>query len=137
MCKSNSLCRDATIHLLKLIKFIELRIDGPYTSPCGTAGEYKMIVEVNLLSKSTRDESNIYDKENQQGILQQMLNRDFCIYKIGNVGKNVADDQTYVGTMKLLEREQIRLNDFGRTNDDAEVYESVVEAHYEMYTQEF
>jgi hypothetical protein len=62
-----------------------------------------------------------------------MLNRDICIYKIGNVGQNDVDNGSYVGVMQLIPSDAIKTSDFGKIDDSVEVYQSVSEAHYEMY----
>lgn len=114
----------------------ELRVDGPYTSPHGTQGEYKAYVEVNVLANSTRNESNVYERENMQGIAAEMLNRDICVYRIGNVGVNPADTGTLVGVLQLMPMDLIKVSDFGKIDDNVEVYQAVAEAHYTMYFSE-
>jgi hypothetical protein len=114
-------------------KHIEFRIDGPYIRPGGSKGESCAYVEVNLLGNSTRSEENNYDRENLQGLMAEILNRDFCIYKTGNEGKVDDDDGSMIGTMQLLSHDQIKVSDFGLTDTNTEVYQSVAEAHYEMY----
>ena len=113
----------------------EIRLDGPYTDPCGSRGEYRSYVEVNILVSSTRDESDIYRVDNMKGVAAEALNKDFCIYKVGNVGKNEQDDESLVGIMKLLPVERIKVSDFGMIDSNTEVYQAVAEAHYEMYFQ--
>lgn len=116
----------------ELNSWLEMRIDGPYVKP--QAGNSACIyIEINVMSHSKRDEGNAFKKENMQGIMAQMLNRDFCVYRIGNVGSNIEDDESLVGVMQLLSSDQIKTSDFGKTDDTAEVYESTAEAHYEMY----
>lgn len=117
-------------------QFIEARIDGPYLSPCGTKGEMRAYIEVNLLGNCTRDESNIYTRENLQGLMAFMLNRDFCIYRTGNQGKEPSDDGSLVGLMKLLPVDLIKTSDFGMIDANTEVYQAVAESHYEMYYME-
>lgn len=111
----------------------ELRIDGPYTKPCGTKGEYKAYIEVNLLVTMTRNEQNRYAFDNLKGQMANVLNQDFCILKTGNVGIAEEDDESLVGVMQLLPVEQIKTSDFGMIDTNTEVYQAVVEAHYEMY----
>lgn len=117
----------------KLPEHYEFRVDGPYSHPCGTAGEYRFYIEVNILVHSTRNEANSYRFENLQGLASEILNRDWCIYKVGNVGKNEEDDESLVGVMQMIPAEQIKLSDFGQIDDNTEVYQASVEAHYEMY----
>lgn len=114
-------------------KHFELRIDGPYTRNVGTRGEQCSYIEVNLLGNSTRNEENFYDRHNLQGFMAFLLNRDVCIKRLGNVGKNEADDETVVGTMQLLPADMIKVSDFGMVDPNTEIYQSVAEAHYEMY----
>jgi hypothetical protein len=114
-------------------KFYEIRIDGPYNTPCGTKGEFCSYIEVNLLANSTRNESDGYERESLEGIMAEALNKDFCIYKIGNVGKNDADDESLVGVMQLIPSDSIKISDFGQIDPNVQVYQSVAEAHYEMY----
>lgn len=111
----------------------ELRIDGPYTKPCGGRGEFKAYVEVNLLVTATRDEKNRYAFDNLKGQMANVLNQDFCIIRTGNVGIAEEDDESLVGVMQLLPVEQIKTSDFGMIDTNTEVYQAVVEAHYEMY----
>lgn len=120
----------------KVTKHIELRIDGPYTTPCGTRGEMKAFIEVNLLGMCSRDESNVFNRENLEGLLAYMLNRDICIYRTGNVGKVSEDDESLVGTMILLPADMIKTSDFGMVDTNTEVYQCVSEAHYHMYYRE-
>lgn len=117
-------------------KRLELRVDGPYDRPCGTRGEYCAYIEVNLLCNVTRDESNVYARENLEGLMAFMLNQDFCIYRIGNVGSNEADDSSLVGVMQLIPHDAIKTSDFGLVDSNTEVYQAGTEAHYEMYYKE-
>jgi hypothetical protein len=119
--------------IVKNDKHLEIRIDGPYSKPLAN-NEYRHYVEINILVNSTRSENDFYERHNLQGIAAQILNRDICVYKIGNVGKNSADDQSFVGVLRLLPNDMIKTSDFGRINETTEVYQSVAEAHYEMYT---
>ncbi len=114
-------------------KFMELRIDGPYTTPCGTIDELRSYVEINLLGNSTRNEANVYDRENLQGLLAFILNRDFCVYRTGNEGRVPEDDGTLFGTMLLIPHDAIKTSDFGMVDPNTEVYQCVCEAHFEMY----
>lgn len=114
-------------------KHFELRIDGPYTTPCGTKGEYKAYIEVNILINGTRDEENRYAFDNLKGAAAEVLNTDFCIYRTGNVGKAEEDDESLVGVMKLIPFDSIKTSDFGMIDPNTEVYQAVTEAHYEMY----
>lgn len=114
-------------------KFMELRIDGPYTVPCGTKDEFRSYVEINLLGNSTRNEANVYDRENLQGLLAFILTRDFCVYRTGNEGKVPEDDGTLFGTMLLIPHDAIKTSDFGMVDANTEVYQCVSEAHFEMY----
>lgn len=119
----------------KLDKHFELRIDGPYSKP-QTKGCYRHYFEVNILINSTRAEDDFYERQTIQGIAAEMLNKDVCVYKIGHVGKDVADDESYFSVLQLIPHEQIKVSDFGRINETTEVYQAVAEAHYEMYTEE-
>lgn len=112
----------------------EFRFDGPYSKPL-TKNEYRFYIEVNILINSTRNERNIYNIDNLEGVATQLLNRDWCIYKIGNTTDNAEDDGSYFGTMQLMPMEQIKLSSFGQIESDAEVFQSTSEAHYEMYTR--
>lgn len=114
-------------------KHFELRIDGPYSRASGTKGEMCSYIEVNLLGNSTRNEANFFDRQNLQGLLAFLLNRDVCIYKTGNEGTNDADDGSMVGVMMLLPSDMIKTSDFGMVDANTEVYQCVSEAHYEMY----
>jgi hypothetical protein len=116
-------------------KRLELRIDGPYTRSNGSRGEFCCYIEVNLLCSTTRNEAEIFDRENLQGVMAFMLNRDVCVYKIGNVGRNEADDETLLGVMRLLPMDAIKTSDFGLVDSNTEVYQAGSEAHYEMYFQ--
>lgn len=111
----------------------ELRIDGPYLRPSGSSREFCVYVEVNILASSTRDESNVYDRENLQGQMLFALTNDFCIYRTGNVGKVAEDDESLVGVMQLITHDRIKVSDFGMIDTNTELYQSVAEAHYEMY----
>lgn len=112
--------------------YLELRIDGPYVKPQPGGGGC-VYIEINILAISKRSESNVYKKENMQGIASQILNRDFCIYKIGNTDTNPADTGELVGVMQLLPSDQIKNSDFGQDDEAVEIYKSATEAHYEMY----
>lgn len=111
----------------------ELRIDGPYQDPCGTKSEYRFFMEVSILVNSTRNESDVYNHANMKGVAAEALNTDFCIYKIGNVGREDVDDLSLVGVMKLLPSERIKSNEFGMIDTNTEVFQATIEAHYEMY----
>lgn len=114
-------------------KHFELRIDGPYSRPNGSRGEQCTYIEVNLLGNSTRNEENFYDRHNLQGLMAFLLNRDVCIYRTGNEGKVEVDDGSMVGVMQLLPSDAVKVSDFGMVDSNTEVYQSVAEAHYEMY----
>ncbi len=115
------------------VKFIELRVDGPYTRPCGSKTEFCSYIEVNLLGNSSRDVSNVYDRENLQGLMMELLNADVCIYRTGNEGTEAGDDGTQVGVMQLIPSDAIKISDFGMIDSNTEVFQAVAEAHYEMY----
>ncbi len=89
-----------------------------------------------MLGKCSRNESNVFNRENLEGLLAHMLNRDVCIYRTGNVGKVDVDDESLVGTMMLLPADMIKTSDFGMVDTNTEVYQCVSEAHYEMYYRE-
>lgn len=112
---------------------VELRIDGPYNRQVGTRTEWCAFIEVNLLMNATRDEANIYTRDNIKGVMAELLARDFCIYRTGNVGRAPEDDETLVGVMQLLPAEMIKVSEFGQIDPNTEVYQAVAEAHYEMY----
>lgn len=112
---------------------IELRIDGPYNRQVGTRTEWCAFIEVNLLMNATRDEANIYTRDNIKGLMAELLARDFCIYRLGNVGRVPEDDESFLGVMQLLPAEMIKVSDFGMIDPNTEVYQAVAEAHYEMY----
>jgi hypothetical protein len=112
---------------------IELRIDGPYNRQVGTRTEWCAFIEVNLLMNATRDEGNIYTRDNIKGLMAELLTRDFCIYRTGNVGRVPEDNDTLLGVMQLLPAEMIKVSDFGQIEPNAEVYQAVAEAHYEMF----
>lgn len=111
---------------------MELRIDGPYVRNVGTKGEMCAFIEVNILGNTTRSMER-YRRENLQGLMADILNRDFCIIKTGNEGKIPEDNGSTVGVMQLLPTDQIKVSDFGNITDTTEVYQMVAEAHYEMY----
>lgn len=111
----------------------ELRIDGPYTKPNGSSLDYCAYFEVNILANWTRDQSNIFSGENLQSQMQFALSRDFCITRTGNVGKDEADNESFVGVMQLLTSDQVKVSAFGMIDSNTEVYQAVAEAHYEMY----
>lgn len=113
-------------------KWAELRIDGPYLEPKGSKGEFSAYIEVNLLGDSTRNESNVYERQALQGYLAFLLARDFCIYRTGNEPPRGTDDGSYFETMLLLAHEQIKVSDFGQIDSNTQVYQCVAEAHYEM-----
>lgn len=117
---------------INIDSYFEIRCDGPYSTPLAS-GCYRFYIEINILANCKRNERNFFKKENMQGIAQEMLNRDFCVYKIGNVGKTADDDESYLGVMQLIPSNQIKTSDFGQVDDHVEVYESTTEAHYEMY----
>jgi hypothetical protein len=112
-------------------KHAELRIDGPHLRTVGSKGEYQAEIIVNLVGDSTRNESNIYDRQNLAGTLQWLLNRDFCIYRVGNT-KAGTDDGSLVDVMLLQPSEQIKLSDFGQTGAALQLYQCVAEAFYIM-----
>lgn len=114
-------------------KHFELRVDGPYFRNVGSRGELCSYIEVNLLGNSTRNPDNFFERHNLQGFMSFLLNRDVCIYRTGNVGKVEEDDESVVGTMQLLPADMIKVSDFGMVDTNTEVYQSVAEAHYEMY----
>lgn len=114
-------------------EFIELRIDGPYLDPCGSKGEYYAYMEVNLLCTSSRNEANAFAATNLRGVMLHMLNTDICVYRTGNVGKETIDDESLVGTMKLLSVDKIKASNFGQIDPATQAYQAVAEAHYEMY----
>lgn len=117
----------------KEYQHIELRIDGPYIKNTGTRRERCAYIEVNLLCNSSRNEANVYDRENLQGFLLSLLDRDFCISRIGNVGKEPDDDETVVGSMQRIPSDTLKVSDFGMVDAAAETYQATAECHYEMH----
>lgn len=110
----------------------ELRIDGPYTNPLGTRGEYRFYIEVNFLLTTDRNEKQIYKRDDHAGIMCNFLNDNFCIYRYGTLPE---DDKSIVGVMQLISDQEIKLSDFGIIDDNVEVYQMGVEAHYQMFLQ--
>jgi hypothetical protein len=112
--------------------YYEVRLDGPYYEPCGTRGEYKASIEVNILINTTRNEKYLFLHANLKGIAASALSRDYCIYRIGNVGKEDSDDQSFFEVMTLIGKDQIKVSEFGMIDTNTEVFQAVAEAHYEM-----
>jgi hypothetical protein len=119
----------------KLVEHLEFRLDGPNCQPHGANSCFRFYIEVNILIHATRNEANIYRFDNLQSLASQILNRDWCIYRIGNINRNPEDDSSLVGVMQLMPSEQIKISDFGMIDESVETYEASVEAHYEMYTR--
>lgn len=111
---------------------LEFRLDGPYLKPLGPE-HYKAYIEVNLLANCTRNEENKYWRENLEGTMMHILNRDVCIYKIGNVGIEDEDDGTLLEIMNHLNVDMIKVSDFGQIDPNTQVFQATAEAHYEMY----
>lgn len=121
----------------KVPNHFEVRLDGPYFKACGSRGEWRAFIEVNILVNTTRDEKNIYLQDNMKGIATAALSQSFCIYKTGNVGKEDGDDGTLFGHMLLDTKDEIKVSEFGMIDTNTEVFQAVVEAHYEMYFTTF
>lgn len=121
----------------KVPNHFEVRLDGPYFKACGSNGEWKAFIEVNILVNTTRDEKNFYLHDNMKGTATEALSRAFCIYKTGNEGKEAGDDGTLFEVMQLDTKDEIKVADFGMIDTNIEVFQAVVEAHYEMYFTTF
>jgi hypothetical protein len=106
--------------------YIEVRLDGPVVCPCGSAGEYRFTVELNILVSCTYDEKDVMKLKKAAAIVIAMLNSDICVLKYGS-------DESYVGTLQLVTSDEIQFSDFGRIEPTNEVHQGSVEAHYIMY----
>lgn len=121
----------------KVANHFEVRLDGPYYKACGSRGEWRAFIELNILVNTTRDEKNIFLQDNMKGVAVAALSRAFCIYRTGNEGKEDGDDGTLFGHMMLDTKDEIKASEFGMIDTNTEVFQAVVEAHYEMYFTTF
>lgn len=110
----------------KYKEFFEIRVDGPYFDLSGTKDEISIYTEVNILINSTRNEENLFGHQRLMGIATQLLNTDFCIYKIGHKDY----DSLFYCTLSLMPSEQIKNSYFGQVEQNVQVFQSTVEAHY-------
>lgn len=95
--------------------WVELRVDGPYYSP--QPGEYGLLVEINLLLCTLRNDQNIYRHRNIRGCFENVCSRSICIYKYG-------DGDSLLGTMRLGRVVASYLGEVAES-----IVQSVVEVH--------
>lgn len=109
--------------------YVELRIDGPYCTPCGTRNEYEAYIEVNALLNAAFDETDTMKLHALAGVVVTALSKDFCVFKLGD---NPWDDKSYFEAYQLVDGDNIQLSNFGQIDTTNKIYQSTVEAHYRM-----
>lgn len=114
----------------KLSEYFEVRFDGPYDLQEGTASETTLYIEVNILVCNKRTESKVFRHQEMVGIAQQMLNS--CI-ELRDLGFTDSTDQL-IGQYQL--KSTIQVSNFGKIDDNVDVFQSTVEAHYCVHLTE-
>lgn len=107
---------------------VEIRIDGPMTLKSGTKNEWCLRVEVNLLIKTTRSLTDLYVHQKNVAVANKVLMDDICVSELG------YEDSTKnsVGTFQLIQPGVV-VAEHGQIDDNIEVQQATIEAHYEMY----
>ena len=116
--------------------FIELRVDGPYLTELSN-DYWEVFIEINILVQSAQDQINYHRIYASVGIVTAAFEH---IIQIFRIGKELADDGTLVGCMKLKgdkdARERIQTNHFGQVEPETGIFQSSVEGHYVMELHE-
>jgi hypothetical protein len=116
----------------ELKDFLELRIDGPFAIQV-SRGCWKLRSEVSILIQSVMDDKDYHRHVENLGIAQSAF--DVCI-PMFRYGCRDADDDTFLGQMKLLQnranRDFLEVYNFGQIDKDRKLMQGTVEAHYQM-----
>lgn len=114
----------------ELADYIEVRVDGPYTTET-SKDKFRLYFEVNILVvvKKGQDAYRI-------NRLTGRINGIFldCI-EVRRYGNGPEDDLTVLGCLKLLipfGNERLQTSHFGQIRPDTEIVEATVEGHYEL-----
>lgn len=113
---------------------LEFRMNGPNTRQV-SRGYFILDFSINIWIRDPMDlEVNWIRIRKVQGAVQEWLGTDFCILRSGG---EVGDDDSFVGTAQLLNREDtdeqvLRTANFGQIDVSTPLHESTVEANYRM-----
>jgi len=123
---------DETNSFTKATDHVEIRISGPFTKEM--SGEYKILVDVNVLLTSRFDgkQKNRHAILTNAGLFHEAMDKAILIYRYGNT---ITDDDTYLGclTLRSGKNDTLRVIHFGKVDITDKIRQSVVDARYEMY----
>lgn len=108
----------------KATEHFELRIDGPYRRNVGTVNDFVADVEINILINTTYFENELFRHQNNMGLASYLLDATIPISKIGDS----ADDKSLIGYLTLTESPLS--SNFGQIDNNVQVQQATVEAHY-------
>jgi len=112
----------------KLQDWVEFRLDGPFFTG-HTKNEWGIIIEVNLVISSAKNERNNYRVFTNQGLICGYFAQEIPVFKLG-VG--VDDDQSLLTCLQLITegREKLVVSNFGQIDTAKQLLQSTVEGHY-------
>lgn len=106
---------------------LEIRIDGPTLLKAGTKSEILFRVEINILVKSTHNETDLYKHQKNVGIPYFILGTDIAVSELGYADSTKAP----VGCFQLVPP-GVLVAEHGQVDPSVKLQQATVEAHYEM-----
>lgn len=113
-------------------KYIELRVDGPYTDEL-SRNFWQVDLEVNIVVTTVPDHNDIYAHASLIGLAQSMFPDPLKVYKYG-LDTTGVDDGSLLGCMNVAPivsgDRPYRVSRFGQIAPDTRLIQSTVEVHY-------
>lgn len=106
--------------------YAELRIDGPVLQNFGTAGIYKVQVEVNLMVTAQKDQKYVHGFQDMLGEALKALKQCIPIRKIGST--KTEDDKSFLCV--LQPEDELDLSNFGQVEVTVQTQQGTVECAY-------
>lgn len=106
--------------------YAELRIDGPILQQFGTAGIYKVMVEVNFMVTAQKDQKYVHAFQDVLGEAVKALKQCIPIRKIGST--KPEDDKSYL--CSLQPEDDIDTSSFGQVDVAVQTQQGTVECAY-------
>lgn len=106
---------------------LEIRIDGPMHLREGTKNEILLRVEINILVKTTHNETDLYKHQKNTGVAFAALVDDIAVSELGypdSTGNEIGCFQQVKPGVMVAEH--------GQTDPNIKVQQATVEAHFEM-----
>lgn len=110
---------------------MELRLDGPWYNEV-SKNYWKIRVEINILIQTAMRVADFHLHHTNMGLVGAAFT-DISIFRCGD---GPADDDSFLGCLKLIQderkRERVVTSNFGQIETHVKIQQATVEGHYDM-----